>query len=67
MSLSVKKPFTTALQRFKEGDEIADGVDLFPHTVESLTDAGYLAPPPPVKISAKPKTDDKPADEKPTE
>ncbi|TGT72909.1 hypothetical protein EN802_13600 [bacterium M00.F.Ca.ET.159.01.1.1] len=67
MTTTVKKAFSTTLQRFKEGDEIADGVDLSPHTVESLTDAGYLASPPAAKPTAKPKADEKPADEKPTE
>ncbi|TJV51156.1 MAG: hypothetical protein E5Y01_16345 [Mesorhizobium sp.] len=67
MTTTVKKAFNTSLQRFKEGDEIADGADLSPHTVESLTEAGYLAGRPPVKTTAKPKTDDKPADDKPTE
>jgi hypothetical protein len=71
MTITVNKAFNTSLQRFKTGDEIPDGADLSPHTVESLVDAGYLASPPvarpPTAPPAKTKTDDKPVDDKPTE
>jgi hypothetical protein len=71
MTITVNKSFNTALQRFKAGDEIPDGADLAPHTVESLIDAGYLASPPlaraPIAPPAKAKTDEKPVDDKPTE
>ncbi|TGP28203.1 hypothetical protein EN875_032100 [Mesorhizobium sp. M2D.F.Ca.ET.232.01.1.1] len=67
MTTIVKKAFNSSLQRFKEGDEIADGADLSPHTVESLTDAGYLASAPVAKGPAKTKADDKPAEDKPAD
>jgi len=51
--LKVLKPFTTRLQRFKAGDEIAEGTDLSPHTVDSLTKGGVL-PEPPKPAKSKP-------------
>ncbi|RVD44211.1 hypothetical protein EN742_02990 [Mesorhizobium sp. M4A.F.Ca.ET.020.02.1.1] len=62
MSLTVKKPFTTALQRFSVGDEIPDDTNLFPHTAESLAEGGFAGKPPSSK-SAKTKADDKPTED----
>lgn len=62
MSLTVKKPFNSALQRFKAGDDIPDDANLFPHTAESLAAGGFIATPPSAK-PAKSKTDDKPTEE----
>lgn len=58
MSLTVKKPFNTALQRFSVGDEIPDDTILYPHTPESLAGGGFVAAPPASKAS-KAKADDK--------
>lgn len=44
--LKVLKAFNTRVQRFKVGDEIAEDVDLSPHTVEDLTKRDFLAAPP---------------------
>ncbi|TIU02334.1 MAG: hypothetical protein E5W43_00900 [Mesorhizobium sp.] len=60
MSLTVKKPFNTALQRFKAGDEIPDDTELFPHTAESLASGGFVGNPP---KSSKAKAEDKPTED----
>jgi hypothetical protein len=50
MPLRVLKPFNSTLQRFRAGDDIADGADLSPHTAASLTAAGFLSEPAPPAV-----------------
>lgn len=45
MMLTVAKPFKTLLQRFPAGSKVSGSTDLKPHTIESLTDAGYFETP----------------------
>lgn len=52
MALKVVKDFNSTTQRFRKGDEIADGADLSPHTADSLKSAGYVAEPPAPKAAA---------------
>lgn len=52
--IKVLKSFKTRLQRFAEGDQVAETADLSPHTVEGLTKGGFLAAPAALK-SAKSK------------
>lgn len=45
MMLTVAKPFKTLLQRFPAGSKVSASTDLTPHTIESLTEAGYFEQP----------------------
>jgi hypothetical protein len=49
MSNLVRKAFATTLRRFKPGDQVADGEDLSPHTIDSLKAAGLVGEPPAAK------------------
>lgn len=40
--LKVLKPFNTRVSRFREGDYVVEGTDLFPLTVASLQKGGFL-------------------------
>lgn len=50
MMATVRQPFTTQSRRFSAGDEVSPYENLFPHTFDSLQNAGYIETLP-VKIS----------------
>lgn len=42
MNLVVAKPFNTTLQRFREGDDVAEDVNLAPHTLGDLKKRKFI-------------------------
>ncbi|WP_183097244.1 hypothetical protein [Mesorhizobium sp. YM1C-6-2] len=43
--LKVLKPFNTRIQRFSAGDDVPDGADVGPHTIENLAAGKFIAEP----------------------
>ena len=42
MTLIVAKPFNTTLQRFREGDEVAEDTNLSPHALGDLKKRKFI-------------------------